>query len=1090
MANQATCDRSASKTLAFSVIDKNIHDSDFIYMDRRSLKKVPPTVTNVLQTQDSLRKLLCEKLNNAGRKSLANRLSKKNITYKELKSLTQQINNPRTKQTLLNNSTKLFSTIPYENLPSVVREDIEKKDIPSIPENIHILHQIMTCHEFEMHSIALIKHFTTQCMQIDFNSPFETLEEEYSDCARLLLTPGSNTEEVQLQMCYIKNLESLHDIWKQQNPADWNQVLLQHTSQAPSPRFIGPEDVQVDEVQSLEKDSPSQWQGITTIPTLSPIEPKTTIQKEPEHLLRAQVTLPQILTCTQEQAISATAPLTVDKIEKGKDDNSDSTITKSDTVSEPKVQQQEEQADMLPGAHKPTQPDVRPKIQTRDKSRVTESSKGSEKKPSEESQLPPAKEQHQRPTFTPLSAIPEMGLDFTNEEDFNNHLAERTLELHNLFMQQEDAVLQYIQNPGNRDAFMNALRAVNTGPWISSRLYTLLKQAADITSGVNNPFRSRLNALIDSNAFFNGQPPKELSTGKVFMALEENKKLDGTMLFYCHENISPTEALGSFPKYFSVLDSDSAAFLAFFFSFHDYLGQFFDIYARDECDIEFDIVRGFFLGTYSRIKDIKLKLAIVAPLDSFLEGAGTPPQKGSILFAKNHKEYKNRHINHQYELLTMICTSKQTQETTFTAPGLFTDLNKDKVDELLVALYNQDPAIEEMISKSLWNKLHRHKSALYYGWNTPPGNMSSEKLRKDGGGLNIEHPAHIDFESLQSFKNKKLKEQKAKEKSRKKRKTQEKKDSSQTSTKPSTPSMPKRTKTKRKTERKFLREQNPHKDKQTTENPITSLEMQQKELQQLCQKRELVSVSEIKRRASNISKRMQEMENQNIQVPDELKYQIDQNFRTAEEIHALAPLETIQLKLHNLCEKRNLQSLHEISETEKSARGLMQEMEDKDIKIPDTLKRQIDQDFRVAQEIRKIAPLERLQSKLHKLCEKRNLQSAHEITETENSTRELMQEMKNKGVKIPDDLQSQFDKDCQIAEEMREAAPLVQMQRRIHKLWKEGRKLSPQEQEINKAINEARTLIDTLKVKGVPIPEEFIDLLERDIRDAKKLLSQ
>ena len=239
MANQATADRSAVQILGLSTFDQNIHDSDFIYLDNRSLKVAPPTETNLFKIQESLRTLLCEKLNTAGRKSLTERLVKKQkaLTYKELKVLTQQINNPRTKQKLLDISTHFFSTIPIESLPTLVREDIENKGMRSIPENIHLLHQAMTCNEFEMHSLPLIKYLTTQCMHIDFNTPFETLKKEYEDCAQILLTPCSNTEEILQQMDCISTLKGLKDIWTQQNPADWNQVILQCTSEPSSPRL-------------------------------------------------------------------------------------------------------------------------------------------------------------------------------------------------------------------------------------------------------------------------------------------------------------------------------------------------------------------------------------------------------------------------------------------------------------------------------------------------------------------------------------------------------------------------------------------------------------------------------------------------------------------------------------------------------------------------------------------------------------------------------------------------------------------------------------------------------------------------------------
>ncbi|GAA4651199.1 hypothetical protein GCM10023116_34820 [Kistimonas scapharcae] len=259
--NNSNMERSTTQTnlqqlCGVSSVDHALSDDDLVFIDHHSLKRISLDETEPHIIQTSLRVNLNRRMKEYGRPTLAERILRQEepIKYKDLTALNLLTSKPRTKQTLLHNITQSFVPHP-EKLPNLVSEAMLQKDIRSIP-NIFVLHRFMTCQKHDKHSIALIKYLASQCMQIDFNSPFETLEGEYEDCARLLLTPGSNVEEDKQQMCCIKNLEGLHDIWKQQNPADWNQVLLQQTLPT-SPGLTEAQEVLKDDAESLTKDSVS-----------------------------------------------------------------------------------------------------------------------------------------------------------------------------------------------------------------------------------------------------------------------------------------------------------------------------------------------------------------------------------------------------------------------------------------------------------------------------------------------------------------------------------------------------------------------------------------------------------------------------------------------------------------------------------------------------------------------------------------------------------------------------------------------------------------------------------------------------------------
>ena len=176
---------SINQALDISLIDQNINDEDLVYLHNKSVKVVPHG-GGPCEIQKSLLKLLNEKLNGAGRKSLAERtIKKKSITYKELTSLVHNINKPRTQQTLQPNRYLQWS-IDYDNFPEFVKDDMINNNILVVPSNIYDLSKTIFCSESRIHSLVLLKHIVTQCMEIDYHTSFDDLKEEFKDCIKLL----------------------------------------------------------------------------------------------------------------------------------------------------------------------------------------------------------------------------------------------------------------------------------------------------------------------------------------------------------------------------------------------------------------------------------------------------------------------------------------------------------------------------------------------------------------------------------------------------------------------------------------------------------------------------------------------------------------------------------------------------------------------------------------------------------------------------------------------------------------------------------------------------------------------------------------
>ncbi|MCK5894040.1 MAG: hypothetical protein KAG53_06420 [Endozoicomonadaceae bacterium] len=229
MVHNKACSNSVSQALGVLSIDKNIQDDDFVYLDNRALKVVT-SESNLSESQMSLKKLLHEKLSGAGRKRFSRRSVKtQSITYENIKSLVHYIEKPRTRKNLLERRYQLFRA-NCNNFPDLVRKDMEKTKMTSLPSNIYKLCTVMTGADFDMTPMGLIKHLTTQCMDIDSNSKYETLEEERKECSELIHSQASScSSESKKQVEYIVTLDGFHNIWQQKKAKRWNKFMLEPT---------------------------------------------------------------------------------------------------------------------------------------------------------------------------------------------------------------------------------------------------------------------------------------------------------------------------------------------------------------------------------------------------------------------------------------------------------------------------------------------------------------------------------------------------------------------------------------------------------------------------------------------------------------------------------------------------------------------------------------------------------------------------------------------------------------------------------------------------------------------------------------------
>ena len=226
MTYSTACNDCMKMALDIVSIDENMSDGDLVYLKDLSLTVVTSELSLNESHQSSLRKTLCEKLGESGRKRLAERIIKKqSIMCKDLKILVNYINNPRTRKTLLERGYQQF----YRNrdsLPDLVKRDIERNKIIQLPENIHDLYLMMTSSLDYMKSRVLLKHLVTECLEIDANSRFEVVIEEIEECSELILSKPSNAEELNKQIEYAATLHFFKNILKYEKSDDWNECML------------------------------------------------------------------------------------------------------------------------------------------------------------------------------------------------------------------------------------------------------------------------------------------------------------------------------------------------------------------------------------------------------------------------------------------------------------------------------------------------------------------------------------------------------------------------------------------------------------------------------------------------------------------------------------------------------------------------------------------------------------------------------------------------------------------------------------------------------------------------------------------------
>ncbi len=1017
MKNQATCKQIVTQTLGFSAIDQNIQDDDFIYSDYRSLKVVPPSETNLLKTQESLCTLLCKKLKRAGRKSLAERLLKKQepLTYKELIVLTQQIKNPRTKQTLLHNSTQLFSTIPLERLPHLVREDMEGKGIPGIPESIYLLHQIMTCPEFEMHSIELIKHLSTQLMQIDVNTTFETLEEEYEDCAKLLLTPGSNREETRQQMDCISKLEGLHDIWTQQNPADWNQVIHKHTPQTSSLRLTEHQEIQIHEDQAQAKESPSLasttvawetapdqttespdktiiWQPTTGIssqskPTLLPYaEPENLVPaNEPaskERLPTPFLELKRREPSPHRGAIPVSSQSALPPEPQSTDQTTTLTAPKGGarpkevilSVPAPAVAQHVDinvpRQDVLP--HRGATPgsvqsEIPPEAQSTDQTTAVPEPMGSEVTTI-------------RGTYDPALALKE-GIEIESQEELEQLTIDHYLALRKDFYDREKSVLAFIDDPTNKQKRKAAQKALKSGFWPAGRLLDLLNKCDSISDKKGNFFEQWREELFRHSGFSNGIAPKDARTNIPTMhAVSRTLHETHEKHYITKSNFTSTEALDScVGKSFWVCNNENLFQLSNLMTMRKYLG---------------DTTFNFHFSGPSKLALAPMKVELKKPSEFIRRGTIAPLLKhkietergfirGNFYLFVHHRSYLKKHINGEYDLLLALCTDIVKPD--FCVAELCDSEDLEGITKILINLYNKTPYNNTIMKKTGWDALKKGSEP------GQPSKKIDEKTFSEGGGkMSINFPIALDLEKLKRLKQASFNNYEA---DLKKQITQE--ESSVTTKIP---------------------EEHPLPDEES--RLVISLQEMQLKLHKLCEERNpQLLLPEITDTKNEISKLIQEIENREMEITEELRRQIDEDLRISEEIRKLPQLERLRLKLQNLCEEEKaLQREPAIRKRINEIKALQREI----TTIPEELTLKIHETLIIAEEICKLAPLEQKRLQLHAQCrEGKLLPMDLQINQTIKDIKKIIKELKEEGIIIPEHMDNRIKNDFLVSEELR-----------------------------------------------------------------------
>ncbi len=1010
-----------------------------VWIDGRELKKLPIDD----QLKSFRRKATLEILSNTFREINRTKLyertiykAKETITFLEIENLTILLDDE--KLALMDYIAFSISDTLSRGIPRALEAKLKKTGIGKIRDE-HDLLAFSRDPNFEGDILPLAKTVTCQCLKLKKKVSFDDLKTALHQNLTVLMAPNASLEEEEKQAECITTMTTLKQIWSTNPRHFWENITAAILQPAP------PIKTEVLAQQSLaamllKTSTEAIASGLQTF--------ESTLAEGIEAMPSRAIISTDSGAAEAQKALETKVPLkkpqAVKKVTATAQTSQTTWYTPIPQLSEP---------DTLPEVHRTAV--VRPKIRMQ----TAGSSKKSEKKTPTLAltEQPPIAEQTQTTPITAFSEIPDTGLDFTSQTEFNCRVVQRTMEIHALYKQKEDFVWAYIKNPQNQEALAKAVAAVKCGPWISRTLYKLLLLAAQKTEGENNPFREWLDHLIEINAFHAGIPPMEISTGKAFLFIEPLSEQDGSILFCCSEGIEASDALMSFFTCFNIHDSNTATFLGLYCASYDFLGKFFNAFFTSEISDNLELTHDFRLGTLTRVFATKTKLPILIYAQ---RGQSSTPAMGSILIAHNHEKYEEKHTTKQDHKLMVICTTKQKKTVKFTAPGLFANYSEHEVDNKIVDLFNESQKTKETMNQTQWKSLPYAMRSKYNKWPSQPMTLTIKELAKKEG-LNFDTPAQVNFTTLRGFKTEQLK-------------------TSQPH--PKTPHQRKKDK-KTKIKKSGITTKSP-------ENLLKTLKKQCEKLTRLYQKKEFTSATEIAETTNKARELKQTLENENIGIPDELHKQVEEVLRVAEEIGKLSHLEQTRLKLHTLCKgDQAFQRGKEINQIINDINKEIKEVREETINISEKTQHQIDETISLAEETCRLALLEQKRLELKKVCEERTL-NIPVIRMAVKSIRELKRKLNELDINIPEGLNTQVAESLDLAEDSQNIASLLEMQNKLQNLIRSAKKLHVQETEVMAAIENITTYIEYLRQEGTRIPEDVNKLVEQSIRDANKLTKQ
>lgn len=722
--NAATQGIETKILINLSNIDKNINDNDLVYIDNRSLKVVLPDKENIDQIQEPLRQQLQESLNNAGRKSLAERSVKQPITYKTFNFLISQINSPRTTRTLLDNINKQFSC-SIEDLPEFVRQDMRNKRLIQLPKNIHILYCLASLFPAEKLPLTLIKHITTQCLEIDFDSPFDTLEEERLECILMLVNSCSNIEYLKITTNCIATLSGLENILKHQNKENWEQLTLQQpakltclehlleehlivqstslhgakTDEEPSdaPYF---EPLHSDKKSSIAEESteetPSHSDKTKSKDTSlqTPKSQNTATKSLPKPAISKQ-TLSESSQEARQREISKTLPNPQQKDTKIQD-KIDDTQTDLLTTYQKNIKQPVHEPTIIPPcepsnldqespiteeatAEAPTAPSN--KAQSKDTLQPLPNNPALAKQTSSEQ----SQEASCQNIIEILANPQQKGTIIENQDSFNMLIAFYVKRLYKNYDKRKTKIETFIEQAesGNQALYQDAKDAFNSGFWIADQLSDLLTKASLVST--NDFFKKRLSHLIKKEYLSNGYPPHNKERKKTYMKTNNttnNKPHEIYLNYTITQDTTPSEALYSCCRDFWIADQGTIIEFVYALTLHLFWGTtIFDSYFAEN---------PFSLCSFSRAH------ATNNPICALMKNINKSKcyNIGVMYPFHNYSKYSTKHPSGNYKFLYTFCAHPS--KATFSSIAFFNDATKDTVHDTLVSLYNKESLRKEI----------------------------------------------------------------------------------------------------------------------------------------------------------------------------------------------------------------------------------------------------------------------------------------------------------------------------------------------------------------------------------------------------------